>query len=253
MSRRLDRPSYSQLNPFKFFLDPSTFKEGNPYLRPQFTWNYELSYTLNQLYIFTLGYNKTTDNITNVIIPDEQNNQVTIQTDKNLTTYEYYGLNAYLPVTIAKWWNFNNNLNVFYGRYTGDLANTPLSDGNVVFYITSNHTFTLGNGFAAELNGMYNSEAVYGYMFARPQGFLTFGIQKSFADRRGTLKLSVSDIFHTQVPAAFIEFTDYTETFRSERETRVAMLTFSYRFGSNTVAPSRRRTGGAEEEKGRAG
>ena len=253
VSRRLDRPSYSQLNPFKFFLDPSTFKEGNPYLRPQFTWNYELSYTLNQLYIFTLGYNKTTDNITNVIIPDEQNNQVTIQTDKNLTTYEYYGLNAYVPVTIAKWWNFNNNLNVFYGRYTGDLANTPLSDGNVVFYVTSNHTFTLGNGFAAELNGMYNSEAVYGYMFARPQGFLTFGIQKSFADRRGTLKLSVSDIFHTQVPAAFIEFTDYTETFRSERETRVAMLTFSYRFGSNTVAPSRRRTGGAEEEKGRAG
>ncbi len=67
------------------------------------------------------------------------------------------------------------------------------------------------------------------------------------------MKLSVSDIFHTQVPAADMAFTNYTETFRSERETRVAMLTLSYRFGKNTVAPSRRRTGGAEEEKGRAG
>jgi hypothetical protein len=253
VSRRLNRPSYSQLNPFKFFLDPSTFKEGNPYLRPQFTWNYELSYTLNQLYIFTLGYSKTTDNITNVIIPDEQNLQVTIQTDKNLTTFEYYGLNVYAPASPAKWWNFNNNLNVYYGHYTGDLANTPLSNGNAVFSISSNHTFTLGNGFAAELNGMYHSKSVYGYMVARPQGFVTVGVQKNFADKRSTLKFSVSDIFYNQIPAASMEFTDYTETFRAERETRVAMLTFSHRFGKNTVAPSRRRTGGAEEEKGRAG
>lgn len=253
VSRRLNRPSYSQLNPFKFFLDPTTFKEGNPYLRPQFTWNYEVAYTLNQLYIITLGYSKTTDNITNVIIPDEQNLQVTIQTDKNLTTFEYYGLNVYAPVTVAKWWNFNNNLNVYYGHYTGDLANTPLSNGNAVFSISSNHTFTLGNGFAAELNGMYHSKSIYGYMAVRPQGFLTAGVQKNFNDKRSTLKISVSDIFYTHFPAASMEFTDYTETFRAQRETRVAMLTFSHRFGKNTVAPSRRRTGGAEEEKGRAG
>ncbi|MFB0906939.1 MAG: TonB-dependent receptor, partial [Spirosomataceae bacterium] len=44
-SRRIDRPNYSQLNPFLFFLDPFTFEEGNPFLQPQFTDNLELTYT----------------------------------------------------------------------------------------------------------------------------------------------------------------------------------------------------------------
>jgi len=36
-------------------------------------------------------------------------------------------------------------------------------------------------------------------------------------------------------------------------ESRVATLAFTYRFGNNKIAPSRRVTGGAEEEKKRAG
>ena len=34
VSRRINRPSYNQLNPFKNFLDPSTYSAGNPYLSP---------------------------------------------------------------------------------------------------------------------------------------------------------------------------------------------------------------------------
>src|SRR5690606_2810202 len=40
MNRRIDRPSYDQLNPFKFYLDPSTYREGNPYLKPQTTYTF---------------------------------------------------------------------------------------------------------------------------------------------------------------------------------------------------------------------
>src|SRR5690606_35327690 len=43
-SRRITRPSYNQLNPFKFYLDPTTSKAGNPDLNPQTTMNYELTY-----------------------------------------------------------------------------------------------------------------------------------------------------------------------------------------------------------------
>jgi len=31
VGRRIDRPTYKQLNPFKFYLDPSTYVEGNPF------------------------------------------------------------------------------------------------------------------------------------------------------------------------------------------------------------------------------
>jgi iron complex outermembrane recepter protein len=55
VSRRIDRPGYSQLNPFLFLIDVTTYSTGNPSLLPQFTWSYELSYTMKNIN-FTLGY-----------------------------------------------------------------------------------------------------------------------------------------------------------------------------------------------------
>ncbi len=43
-SRRIDRPNYQDLNPFKFYLDPITFQVGNPYLRPQYTHSWQLTH-----------------------------------------------------------------------------------------------------------------------------------------------------------------------------------------------------------------
>ncbi|MPT31054.1 MAG: TonB-dependent receptor, partial [Chryseobacterium sp.] len=46
-SRRITRPNYRQLNPFKFYLDPTTYQAGNPNLDPQTTMNYEFTYSLS--------------------------------------------------------------------------------------------------------------------------------------------------------------------------------------------------------------
>ena len=45
-SRRVNRPDYEDLNPFIYFLDSLTYRQGNPYLLPQFTHNIELTHTL---------------------------------------------------------------------------------------------------------------------------------------------------------------------------------------------------------------
>ena len=49
VSRRIDRPGYSQLNPFLFLIDVTTYATGSPGLLPQLTWSYELSYTVKNL------------------------------------------------------------------------------------------------------------------------------------------------------------------------------------------------------------
>ena len=67
--------------------------------------------------------------------------------------------------------------------------------------------------------------------------------------------LAVPDIraiFFKGYPKATSTYTGYREDFIAERETRVANISFIYRFGKNTVAPVRKRSGGAEEEKNRA-
>ena len=252
VSRRLDRPSYQQLNPFKFFLDPSTYREGNPYLRPQFTWSYEWVHTFFQKYTATLAYARTSNNITQVIAPVEGLDRVTVQTDKNLARYDYYALSVNAPIEITKWWTCLNDLNIFRGHYTGTLANTNLSDGNTVLLFNMNNTFRLKNDWTAEIGGYYQSRQLYAFMNLDPLWTLNLGLQKQLFDRRATLRLNVSDVFWTSPPSAVITFRDYVEHFDVKRETRVASLSLNWRFGNNQVAPSRRRTGGAEEERRRA-
>ena len=253
VSRRLNRPNYRQLNPFKFFINNTTYSEGNPYLRPQYTYSFELSHTYNQRITTTLLYSITKENITQVIFPSEEEDKITIQTDRNLAQFEFYGINISAPIQVTPWWNSVNNVNVYYGLYKGNLANTNLRNGNVNFNINTNNSFTIGKkGYSAELTGVYRAAEVYGFMKVRPVGQLAIGAQKIILKGKGTVRFNISDIFYTQVSRATTSFRDYSETFKVERESRVATLSFTWRFGNNKVAASRRRTSGAEEERQRA-
>jgi hypothetical protein len=90
-------------------------------------------------------------------------------------------------------------------------------------------------------------------MNLEPMWGLGAGIQKMIFQRKGTVRLSFTDIFWTSLPEAEIIFRDYTETFDVFRDSRQMVLSYTHRFGDNKLAPSRRRAGGAEEEKQRAG
>lgn len=250
-SRRISRPSYDQLNPFKFFLDPTTYKEGNPYLRPQTTHSFEITHVFNQKIYSTLNFSRTTDNITEVIAPSENDQQLTVQTNKNLSTADIYGLFMIMPLEITKWWSNNNSLNFYYGSYSGTVANTTLENqGNFTFNCNSVNSFKLGKGYSAELTGNYRAREVYAFMDVDPIWFVNVGFQKKF--KNSSLKLAVNDVFDTNKTTADTEFKDYHENFKVRRDVRVATLSYTYNFGSGQNM-QRRRTGGADDIKQRAG
>jgi outer membrane receptor protein involved in Fe transport len=252
-SRRITRPSYNQLNPFKFYLDPTTYRAGNPDLNPQTTMNYELTYSLSNKYFATLSYSKTSDNITEVIKPVVENGQnITVQTNENLNSVSYYGLNLIVPVKVTKWWDMNNSANLYYGSYTGNVSGTQINnEGNFTFNINSINSFKLGNGFTAELTGNYRAREVYAYMDVKPNWFLNIGAQKKFKNT-STLKLSFNDIFFTSNPKARTTFNNYVENFVVERDSRVITLSYTYNFGSGKTGQPRK-TGGADDLKQRIG
>jgi hypothetical protein len=71
---------------------------------------------------------------------------------------------------------------------------------------------------------------------------------------KGQIRLNVSDIFWTNLPRATITYNGaYIEKWRAYRESRVANLSFTYRFGNSKVQAARRRTTASEEERRRAG
>ncbi len=259
VSRRIDRPGYSQLNPFLFLIDVTTYATGNPGLLPQFTWSYELSYTVKNIN-FTLGYSHTDRNQNIVItrfkdvfpnIPSEEN--VTVQIPVNLSSSDYVGLTVSAPIRINKWWNMINNGNVYYNHFNGNLGGTALNSGKPVVDLRTNNTFTFKKGWTAELNANFNSGGRSGFMEFDPQWGIAAGVQKTILKGKGTLRFNVTDIFWTNLPKAVITYDNYIEKWHAYRETRVANLTFSYRFGNNKVQAARRRTTASEEERQRAG
>jgi hypothetical protein len=252
-SRRITRPTYKQLNPFKFYLDLTTYQAGNPDINPQTTMNYEFTYSFSNKYFATLSYSKTKNNITDVLKPISENgNIVVVQANENLSSASYYGLNLIAPVKVAKWWDMNNSVNFYYGSYTGNIADTYIKNqGNFTFDLNSINSFKLGNGFTAELTGNYKAKEVYAYMFLKPMWSVNIGAQKKFKNN-STLKLSFNDIFLTSNPEAKNIYTSYIENFIVRRDTRVATLSYTYNFGSGKSGQPRK-TGGADDLKQRVG
>ena len=258
VSRRIDRPSYSQLNPFLFLIDPTTYNTGAPGLLPQFTWSYELSYTLKQMN-FALGYSHSVNDQNVAIakfrdvfpsIPSADN--VTVQIPVNLASSENYSFTASVPFKIRPWWNMINNLSTFYQKYNGSLGSTKLNSGKPTINLKVNNSFSFKKGWGAELNGSYDGSGQYGFMVTRPQGAVGAGVQKQILKNKGTLRVNITDIFRTNNPGGLITYNNYVEKWHAVRETRVGTIAFSYRFGNNKVQAARRRTTASEEERQRA-
>ncbi|HEX8334341.1 MAG TPA: outer membrane beta-barrel family protein, partial [Segetibacter sp.] len=264
VSRRIDRPGYSSLNPFLTQVDATIYNTGDPNLRPQMTWSYELNYTVKSLN-FTLGYSHTTDPqntvlvkildvIPNFEIKPGQDSNITVQIPVNLESSDYFGLSASLPVRISKTWNMINNLNAFYQHFNGRLSGVELNSGSPAVNIRTNNSFTFKKGWSAELNGNLRTGGRYGYSVSKPQGAIDVGAQKTIMKGKGTVRLNVTDILWTNRPRVTVTYEgSYIENWHARRETRVANLNFTYRFGNNKVQAARRRAAASEEEIRRAG
>lgn len=249
-SRRIDRPQYDNLNPFTFNLDPYTYIKGNPYLKPQYTNNFELNYTYNKHLIVTLGYSRTTDAITEVPGTDPAT-KVSFVTDDNLQTLDDYSINIYTPYTFTKWWEGDVNLSGFYlGFKSNNLEGANLRSGQDAFQVRTTQTLTPLNGYKAEITADYQSALVYGVFFVKPQYSIDAGISHSFANKKANLKLSVSDIFDQLRNDVTSNYQATNMDVSQKRESRITRLTFTYSFGNNKIKARQHQTG-AEAEKGR--
>lgn len=253
-SRRINRPNYEQLNPFKYYLDPSTYKAGYPFLMPELVYNIELSHTFKQRFVTTLLYSYFVDPITEVIQPSDDTNQkrVTVQTNKNLTSQSFYDLSGSYQFQFFKWWSNSLHFNCYYTKFTGNIANSLLNTSQVTFDLNTTNSFLLPKDWSAELGLFYQTKQLYGYMMIEPLWSLSAGIQKNLFQKKVNIKLNATDVFWKSYPRATSVYRNYTESFTAQRETRQVNLAFTYRFGKRTVAPVQKHNSGAEDEKRRA-
>ncbi len=249
-SRRIDRPSYQDLNPFVYFLDLYTYFQGNPFLKPQFTNSFQVSHTYKGGFTTTLGYSHTKDIFTQVTIQDDQT-QITRATMTNLDARQNYNLGLSMPIPVTKWWSTNNNVNVFYNQFRSTFLDEQLDNSQLAVNVNTNHTFILPKDFTAEVSGFYNSPFVEGILRGKAMYAIGFGLQKSFMNKKANLKLNVNDVFNMMRFRGAINYSNMDLRIFNKWESRQARVTFTYRFGKNDIKPARKRATGSESEENR--
>jgi iron complex outermembrane receptor protein len=249
-SRRIDRPNYDNLNPFLYYLDQYTYSKGNPFLNPQYTHSFELTYTYSKMLNVSMGYSHTSDVISQIILPDNAK-KATYQTNLNLKSQDAYNLNINTPYQFTKWWTGNANLNMYYIKYkTPNLLGADLDIGQFAFQFRATHSFQFNKTLRADLSTNYASPQAASVLKIESMYWADFGISQSFAQRKASLKLSVSDIFNSRVNKVSSYYQSLNFDLVQKNETRVARLTFTYNFGNSKIK-ARQHSTGAESEKGR--
>lgn len=249
-SRRIDRPSYDNLNPFIYILDDYTYQQGNPYLNPQFTNSTDLSYTLKSKYTLTLNYSRTNQVITQITEQDNKT-KITYAQERNLSHQTVYSANLYTPITFCKWWKLNNNMQVFNLGFKSELQGELLDVDQTVFQINSDNQLTINKLTSAELSFWYMSPLTYGIFRIRNSPAFNIGLKRAFFEEKMSLRLSVNDIFNTRTNKGSTTFGNMNLNFYNKWESRVANISLNYRFGNKNVNPERNRKTGLESEANR--
>lgn len=250
-SRRVNRPDYEDLNPFTYFLDSLTYRKGNPYLLPQFTHNIELSNAFKGKYITTLSYSRTTDVISEIIRQDTDK-KITFATTENISTFRNIGLSVTAPFKWTNWFTTNLFVNVYNNHY-GGMYDTAVIDMSYTAYMMNvTNTFTITKGFTAELSGFYRSKTVDQLIVMNAMYQMSVGLQKTIMKDKATVRLNFRDPFGWQKFGGHSKYGNVDLTIRNRWDSRQVSASFTYRFGKNTIAPSRNRATGVSEELNRA-
>lgn len=248
--RRIDRPAFQKLNPFLFVINKYTYQQGNPYFRPQYTWNIEAEHQYNNTLSTSLGYSITTDYFSQVF--PINSNGIVLYTEGNLDRLQVWSASVGYNATPAAWWQLHAQAVFNYKKMEG-FVGKPLKEAVQQYTLNLNNQFRMGKGWSGELTGLYTSRSRNDIQeLIDPAGQLSIGVAKQVLGQKGTLKCSFRDVLYTQWMKGTTYFQLSDEYFKLTRDTRVALLSFSWRFGK-AYKTARRSEGAADAEKARVG
>lgn len=230
-TRRIERPSAGQLNPFHDLSDPKNIRKGNPDLTPQFINNIEFDYVYTTKKLMTnpgLYYRQTSNLIWRYISIKDYVNYVTFE---NIGNSYNWGLDWITTYTFNKWLNTMTSISAYRNHMKGSLGNFKYDNSN--WNANIKQTATLKFYKVIDLQFTYN----YRTPFLTPQGqslpmhWLDFGGKIPVLKGKGVFTLTFSDIFNTRRFGIDLHMTDIESQFSRKMESRIIYAGFSYRFG----------------------
>nr|WP_294783572.1 TonB-dependent receptor [uncultured Flavobacterium sp.] len=227
-SKRINRPSQFDLNPFRFYDDSFNYSQGNPNLIPEITNAMEIGYAWKSNFMASVYFNSTKDVFTEVYNYNPDTN-TTITTQINVDKSYNYGVNITNTSEFYKWWSVNTLLNVFENKFMGNVVNSSTIDPIMTLNLSIQNSFTISDTWKAEGNAQFQSKSNLG-VYQRDAFFdLSIGISRQVLAKKGNIKLNFTDVFNTNNFYIKSVVAQTSIDKRYDLDNRIATIAFTYR------------------------
>jgi len=252
-SRRIERPRYESLNPFRYFLNENDFNAGNPNLRAAISNNINLNYTLLGQYFFDVYYRDNGRSPASLAFQDNQN--LTIRRLKaNLLESKSYGLDILHGRSITGWWYAQLYASLFHEENTFlavESNNAEVTNEIDAVFGQLYNSFTLSKDgtFSGNLSFTYVSDYISGSYNFDPFSTLSLGFRKTLWNNRAELSLNINDIFNNTNTRLTSQYLNQDNSFFAREEMRYVRIGFKYNFGNFRLEDNQRSIDAAERDR----
>ena len=250
-SRKITRPGYSLLNPFRSYSDPFTYFSGNPDIKPAYQNTAVLRYN-NGGYSANLSYSALSDIFQQDYVQDDVNRTMGV-VQRNIGKRQQFTLGVNAPFKVAKWYGLNLYSEASYVMADTRHSGEKFQKNYISTVVNLNHNITFSPTFRASMQMMWMKPTYFGIMKLNDSWGVYAQLEKTFMDQRLSLSLSGNNIFNSMNNGiGEMKLGNVNQTVRQYNYDRQVMLTVRYNFGSQQIRGARNRSVGIVEEMGRA-
>jgi outer membrane receptor protein involved in Fe transport len=234
-SRRINRPYFFDLNPFKSYVNNYDYSEGNPFLKPSYSNNLELSVAASS-FVHKFWYSYFKDDYARFPLIDAETKVIKHYPD-NFINYYSLGLSESYTFNKIWWWNSYNNVVAYYIRKKSKIQEAMPSinrwSGNFKthndFLLNKESTMMFNIGFYYELPYLNNfSQIGSNYYFYG-------GIRMNLLNNKLSMSLTVYDIFKTIRMKETLHSNHIKYVNDNRWDSRYFQFSISYKIGNESL------------------
>ncbi|MGB5499739.1 MAG: outer membrane beta-barrel family protein [Maribacter sp.] len=252
-SRKLTRPRYEALNPFRYYINENNFTEGNPNLLPNFSHNFNLNYTLKGEFFFDFYYRDNGNYISTLAFQDNENFLLRDIT-QNVLESKSYGFDFNYGKSATDWWYVYSYISIFHEDETfvalesNDQIVTNTVNGG---YIDLTNYFSLSKDgtFKGELGVTYLSGFLEGSYKQEETTNITLGLRKTLWNKRALVSLQVNDLLNKANSRVYSKYLNQDNAYFARPETQYIRLGLTLNFGNFRLEDNQRDIDKIERER----
>lgn len=236
-SRKIRRPNFSELDPFRWYINPNFYSEGNPFLKHSLSNNLEFSYRRKTNFNASIYYIKIFDGTSQIPVANSSDKTIAYIRE-NYFDNAMTGTNIGYRPKLWKWWDSNNTLNIFYNQTSIKPAfefitpmngfGSRLSSTNT-FSLDSKKTFSmalLAWYMTSSKTVLYKNSSTYN---------ISITANKSLIENKLNLSIALSDIFKSSVPRNQTITNLVWQQYYIYNDSRSVSLNIRYTFGNRKI------------------